>query len=82
MRRRGLHVCVVFGACLATLPAAAQERLIAVDSSRALYEVNMSTGAKTQIGTVSANASTTEPAKLLALFVLDTSETEILFPDK
>jgi quercetin dioxygenase-like cupin family protein len=31
---------------------------------------------------VSANASTTEPAKLLAIFVLDTSETEILFPDK
>ena len=31
---------------------------------------------------VSANASSTEPAKLLAIFVLDTSETEILFPDK
>jgi quercetin dioxygenase-like cupin family protein len=31
---------------------------------------------------VSANASTTEPAKLLAIFVLDTSEKEILFPDK
>lgn len=31
---------------------------------------------------VSANASTTEPAKLLAIFVVDTSETEILFPDK
>lgn len=31
---------------------------------------------------VSANASATEPAKLLAIFVLDTSETEILFPDK
>lgn len=31
---------------------------------------------------VSANASTTEPAKLLAIFVVDTSETEILFPDE
>jgi quercetin dioxygenase-like cupin family protein len=31
---------------------------------------------------VSANASDTKPAKLLAIFVLDTSETEILFPDK
>jgi quercetin dioxygenase-like cupin family protein len=31
---------------------------------------------------VSANASATEPAKLLAIFVLDISETEILFPDK
>ena len=34
-------------------------RLIAVDSSRALYEIDMNTGAKTQIGTVSTNASTT-----------------------
>jgi quercetin dioxygenase-like cupin family protein len=31
---------------------------------------------------VSANASTTKPARLLAIFVVDTSETEILFPDK
>jgi quercetin dioxygenase-like cupin family protein len=31
---------------------------------------------------VSANASDSKPAKLLAIFVLDTSETEILFPDK
>ena len=31
---------------------------------------------------VSANASSTKPAKLLAIFVLDTSENEILFPDK
>lgn len=35
------------------------ERLIAVDSSRALFEVNPNTGAKTAIGTVSANAGTT-----------------------
>lgn len=39
--------------------ALGQGRLIAVDSSRALYEIDMSTGAKTQIGTVSANAGTT-----------------------
>jgi quercetin dioxygenase-like cupin family protein len=31
---------------------------------------------------VSANASTTEPAQLLAIFVVDTKEKEILFPDK
>jgi quercetin dioxygenase-like cupin family protein len=31
---------------------------------------------------VSTNASDSKPAKLLAIFVLDTSETEILFPDK
>ena len=31
---------------------------------------------------VSANASDTKPARLLAIFVLDTSETEILYPDK
>lgn len=39
--------------------APAQGRLIAVDSSRALYEIDMSTGTKTSIGTVSSNASTT-----------------------
>jgi hypothetical protein len=39
--------------------AAAQSRLIAVDSSRALSEINMSNGSKTLIGTVSANAGTT-----------------------
>ena len=39
--------------------AHAAGRLIAVDSSRAIYELNMNTGAKTQIGTVSANAGTT-----------------------
>jgi quercetin dioxygenase-like cupin family protein len=31
---------------------------------------------------VSANASTTEPARLLAVFVLDTGEKEILYPMK
>lgn len=39
--------------------ALAQGRLIAVDSSRALYEIDMASGAKTSIGTVSSNASTT-----------------------
>lgn len=34
-------------------------RMIAVDSSRALYEIDIATGAKTLIGTVSANAGTT-----------------------
>jgi quercetin dioxygenase-like cupin family protein len=31
---------------------------------------------------VSANASTTEPAKLLAVFVLDTNETNLTMPDE
>jgi quercetin dioxygenase-like cupin family protein len=31
---------------------------------------------------VSANASATEPARLLAIFVIDTAEPEILIPDK
>lgn len=43
---------------LALAPAGAAQRLIAVDSSRALSKVNMQTGAKTAIGTVSVNAST------------------------
>lgn len=38
--------------------ASAQGRLIAVDSSRALYEIDMTAGAKTSIGTVSSNTST------------------------
>lgn len=35
------------------------QHMIAVDSSRALYEIDVATGAKTSIGTVSANAGTT-----------------------
>ena len=31
---------------------------------------------------VSANASATKPARLLAIFVVDTTEQEILIPDK
>ena len=31
---------------------------------------------------VSANASTTEPAKLLAIFVVDTADKDIVIPDK
>ena len=31
---------------------------------------------------VSANASSTKPARLLAIFVVDTKEQKILFPDK
>jgi quercetin dioxygenase-like cupin family protein len=31
---------------------------------------------------VSQNASTTEPAKLLAIFVMDTSDPQIVIPDK
>jgi uncharacterized protein DUF6923 len=39
-------------------PGLAQPHVIAVDSSRTLYEINVATGAKTQIATVSANAGT------------------------
>ena len=31
---------------------------------------------------VSANASSTEPAKLMAVFIVDTNETELVTPDK
>jgi len=31
---------------------------------------------------VSANASSTKPARLLAIFVVDTTEKEIVIPDK
>ena len=40
-------------------PGLAQPHVIAVDSSRALYEINVATGAKTLFRTVSANAGTT-----------------------
>lgn len=40
-------------------PVLAQPHVIAVDSSRALYEINVATGAKTLFRTVSANAGTT-----------------------
>jgi hypothetical protein len=39
--------------------AFASGKLIAIDSSRAIFEVDRFTGAKTQIGTASTNASTT-----------------------
>ena len=50
----------IFAALLA-LPgsAATSPHLVAVDSSRALYEIDRTTGAKTSLGTVSANAGTT-----------------------
>jgi DNA-binding beta-propeller fold protein YncE len=38
---------------------AGDPHVIAVDSSRALFEIDITTGAKTPIGTVSANAGTT-----------------------
>lgn len=50
------------GASLAVLAFAStafSQRMIACDSSRALYEIDIATGAKTQIGTISSNAGTT-----------------------
>jgi DNA-binding beta-propeller fold protein YncE len=44
--------------CCLIAPAGAGT-LIAIDSSRVLYEINMINGVKTQIGTVSSNAGTT-----------------------
>ncbi len=35
------------------------QRMIAVDSSRALFDIDLATGAKTQFGSVSSNAGTT-----------------------
>jgi hypothetical protein len=45
--------------CAAFFASSARAQLYAVDSSRALYTIDMNTGAKTLIGTVSANAGTT-----------------------
>jgi len=57
-----LH-CLVATLNLSTLAlplhGAAQPHVVAVDSSRALHEINMATGATTPLGTVSANAGTT-----------------------
>lgn len=44
---------------LALSSFATAQRLIAVDSSRALYQIDMTTGQRTSIGTVSSNAGTT-----------------------
>jgi DNA-binding beta-propeller fold protein YncE len=50
---------LVAGALLALTSVAAAQQLIAIDSSRMLYQMDPATGARTQIGTVSSNASTT-----------------------
>ena len=58
-----MRKCFVLGSAAAALAVASSafgaDRLIAVDTSRALFEIDMNTGAKTQIGTVSSNAGTT-----------------------
>ncbi|HVL38104.1 MAG TPA: PEP-CTERM sorting domain-containing protein [Fimbriimonadaceae bacterium] len=57
-----MHNTYRIACAFATLAAAglvsAQGRLIAIDSSRAIYDINMATGAKTLIGTASSNAGT------------------------
>ena len=67
-------VLAVLALLVGAVPAqgASTPHLVAVDSSRALYEIDMATGAKTSIGTVSANAGTTAgltvgPANLVYL---------------
>lgn len=46
-------------ALLAMSASAFAQRMIACDSSRVLYDVDIESGAKTQFGTISANAGTT-----------------------
>lgn len=53
------NAAVVALAILSAAPSALAQHMVAVDSSRALYEIDIATGAKTSIGTVSANAGTT-----------------------
>ena len=55
------YLCIGTGAIALAFTSVAygQGRLIAVDSSRALYEIDQATGAKTPIGTVTSNAGTT-----------------------
>jgi quercetin dioxygenase-like cupin family protein len=50
---------------------------ISLDSSRYDAAVSSCPGDR---HSVSANASQTQPAKLLAVFVVDTNETELTFP--
>ncbi len=54
----GIAVLTLTSCTATALAGAAAGNLYAVDSSRALFEVNMQTGEKTPIGTVSANAGT------------------------
>jgi len=75
---------------LALSSAALGQRMLACDSSRALYEIDMSTGAKTQFGTISSNAGVTgglaydeandimylTSTSLDSLFTLDTTSGE------
>jgi hypothetical protein len=51
-------LCTTAGAIAVAAPAFARQR-IALDSNRELYTLDPSTGAKTQLGTVSSNAGTT-----------------------
>ncbi len=59
--RKTKSILAVAGAIIAAgaTTVLAQPQLIAVDSSRALYDIDMNTGAKTLLCTVSANAGTT-----------------------
>jgi len=53
------RIAILAGSLVVAGSAFAQDRMIAVDSSRILYDIDMATGAKTQFGTVSSNAGTT-----------------------
>lgn len=60
MRGRSLCTIGALAVGFCAVPALAlQGRLIAIDSSRALYDIDVNTGAKTQFATASANAGTT-----------------------
>jgi DNA-binding beta-propeller fold protein YncE len=76
---RLLAAACAFGCATMSL---ALGRLVAVDSSRALYEIDMGTGAKTLIGTVSSNAGTTAGLaydRVSGTLFLTSSSTDSLF---
>lgn len=51
-------IIVFLGVLTCALPCLGQTHVVAVDSGRALHEIDIATGAKTQFATVSANAGT------------------------
>src|SRR5688572_16987626 len=60
MTRPSIAVVVVLAAAATAAHAGSTNpHIVAVDSSRALFEIDIATGAKTPLGTVTANASTT-----------------------
>lgn len=59
MQRLAVRSATVFLALAALASSGVAQRMIACDSSRVLSEIDITTGAKTAIGTISVNAGTT-----------------------